>query len=357
MTEAPDAARWFERAPSAWDALVEHDVAAGPAHRSGFVDALAATTPGATAGYLIVGPEHEPAGGMPVLIMRRAGFESIHALPHLLPGTPLARDGQHERVDHACAAALASLLATRRAIGGEWVVARGKGRSVAVLERVAGETRSMERAIVDLDHGIEVALRRVDRHARQEMAVARRRGVEVAEAPEALEHAHALYASQARAWHGHRPLPIELARRLLGNDSAGVPLARLYVARDARGILSAVQVLVGAHEWFAWWSGSRAEARRRSAFSVLMWHLAEEAARHGARRFNAGASAQSASVEAFKRSLGARTESVGVRWITPTHASSVGRALFAIQRWSRSARARGTPEAGFERAPDMERSP
>jgi len=282
-------------------------------------------------------------GGAPVTFERRAGLEWLHASPWLLPGTPLARPGHHAEVDIAVGTALAAEARVRGVAGGEWVVYRPEGPAPdpMALESVGGETRLMHAGVVELGSGIEGAWKRLERHARQDLAAARRRGLVTAEEPGALEAAHALYVAQARGWGAHRPLPIELARRLLAPGEDGAREARLFTARDGRGLLSAVLVLAGEHEWFAWWSGSHPDARRRHAFPLLLWSAAEAAAAAGARRFNVGASAGRAGVESFKRTLGATLVPVHVRWIDARHAPLAGRVVAALQaRWRRG-RSRG----------------
>lgn len=333
-------ADWREGVPRGWDALVAADPSASPVHREGFRRHLADTLPGMRWGTLVVERAGTLIGGAPLTIERRAGLTWLHASPWLLPGTPLANPGDHREVDLAVGLGLAAQARAIGAAGGEWVVYRPEGPAPdpAALERVGGETRLMHAAVVDLDPAMETAWRRIERHARQDLAAARRRGVTCADEPGALETAHALYVAQSRSWPAHRPLPIELARRLL---TPGSSEARLFTARDERGILSAVLVLTGEHEWFAWWSGSHADARRRHAFPLLLWFAAEMAARAGAHRFNVGASAGRAGVEAFKRTLGARLVPVHVRWLDARHAPPVGRFAAALQGWMRRGRARG----------------
>lgn len=334
---------WRDGVPRGWSGLLAGDTSASPAHRPRFGSELAATLPGYRWGTLAVMRDGDLVGGAPVAIERRGGLEWLHASPWLLPGTPLAVDGWHAEVDRAVAAGLAAETRAIGAAGGEWVLYRpdGPAPDPAALEGVAGETRRMTASVVNLDAGLETAWKRIERHARQDLSAARRRGIVCGEEPGALETAHALYASQARGWGGHRPLPIELARRLLEPAADGGREARLYTARDDHGILSAVLVLTGEHEWFAWWSGSHAEARRHHAFAALLWSVAEAAAGAGARRFNVGASAGRAGVESFKRTLGARAVPVLVRWLDARSAGPVGRLVAAAQRRLRRARPRG----------------
>jgi hypothetical protein len=350
VTASAEAVRWLERAPAGWDALLAADPDGSPGHARGFVEAFAAVRPGCEPAYLVAGPDDAPTAGVPAVIERRAGLHWLHLLPSLLPATALAPPGGHAAADLACARAIAGRALSLGVVGGSWVVARHEAPAPAeaALAEVPGETRVLATAVVDLSAGVEAAWRRVERHARQEVRAALRRGLELAEEPGELESAHALYTTQARGWHGHAPLPIELARRLLAPSPGGAPIGRLFTARDRAGLLSAVLVLAGAHEWFAWWSGSHADARRRHAFGALLWHAAEQAALAGARRFNVGASAAREGVGAFKRSLGAEVRDVRVRWIAPAGAGPVGHLVAALQSRARRGRARGVAEAGQE---------
>lgn len=337
-TAAP-ALRWHDTAPGGWDALLAHDRNASPAQRAGFVRAVAATCPGFEAAFLAI--EHGGAlhAGTPVLFERRAGLRWLHALPWLLPGTPLCNGDTHTVVD----ARIADALADVPCVGGEWVIHRphGPAPEPTVPGRIPGETRRLETALVDLTAGPEVALRRLDRHARQELAVARRRGLVVREDPARLEEAYALHGRQALGWGGHRPPPLELLRRLLGQPGDPDPLARLFAVQDGKGTLATVLVLVHRHEWFAWWSGTHPDARRHHGFAFLLWEVAMQAAAAGASRFNLGSSAGLSGVEGFKRSLGAHIVPTPVRWIAPHGTGVVGRALGALQDRVRRGRDRG----------------
>ena len=87
--------------------------------------------PGLSVRCLAVAEGGALAGGMPVLVERRAGFHWLHALPFLLPGAPLARAGAHAAVDAAAAAGLRALQRETRAVGGEWALYRPAGPPVA----------------------------------------------------------------------------------------------------------------------------------------------------------------------------------------------------------------------------------
>lgn len=337
---APAAARWHEAPPEGWQALLDGDPNASPAQRPGVALALAAFRSGAKPAWLTIDIDGMLAGGAVCVIERRAGFPWLHALPHLLPGTPLARPGLHAAVDRAVGIALADYARALGAVGGEWVIHRPDGPPCddAALARLPGETRLLTVALVDLAGGAEGAWARLARHARQELAATRRRGLAVREDPDALEETYALHAARWRD-----ALPLELSRRLLEPAPDGAPGARLFAVSDRAGLLAGVLVLVHRHEWFAWWSGARDAARPRHAFATLLWGVAEHAAAAGARRLNVGASAGSEGVEGFKRSLGARLERMPVRWLGADAAGPVGRALAALQARVRRGRARGEP--------------
>jgi hypothetical protein len=335
-------ARWLEQPPTEWDSLRRSDPAATPIHRPELARALAAVLPGYSAHWIAVERDGGLVGGAPAMIERRAGLHWIHAMPWALSGAPLAQTGLHAAVDETVAAAIDRRAAELRAVGGAWVLYRPNQPEIAreTLERIPGETHAMTTAVIDLAGGVEAAFRAVARRTRYEIRATHGRALTCAEDPDALDEAYALYRAQARRWPGHRPRPLELLRRLLLDDP---PAARLFAARDARGLLTAGLVLIGDREWMWWWSGSHPEARVAHATSRLMWSTVEGAAAAGCTRLNLGASAGLASVEAFKLGLGARDLPVIVRWIAPVHAGAVGRAVAGLQARIRARRARGAP--------------
>jgi len=324
-------------APAEWDALRALERAATPAHDPRVWAALAATLPGFEAKFVSVHDGARFLGGAPLLIERRGFGTWLHALPFLLSGAPLARRGHETLVDAAVAGAIERTAGELGASGGEWACDR-PGAPVApeALELVGGETRWFESARVALDAGLDAAWHAVDRKARQEIAHAGAAGLVFAEAPEAFDDAYALHAHQSRRWAGHRALPAALSRRLLDDGAA-----RLFVVRDARGVLCATLALDGAHETFVWWSGAHDAARARRAYPVLMWGVAAWAAARGRARLNLGASTGLDAVAAFKRALGAKPSRYPVRWLDARHASALGRTLAAVQRRLRRGRARG----------------
>jgi hypothetical protein len=279
------------------------------------------------------------------MIERRAAFTWIHAMPFLLPGTPVARPGAHAHVDAAVGNALAALARDARAVGGEWTLVRAYGAPPDAAAIVPGETRTMESAVLDLDAGLDAAWRRVERKTRQAIAAAREAGLTCAEEPAALDEAYALHTAQSRRLRGNPPQPLELARRLLAEHDPDGPAARLFTVRDAHGLLSSTLVLDGPHETLAWWSGSHRDARARHAFALLLWSVAEWAASAGRSRLNLGASAGRDPVASFKRSLGARAVPVAVRWFDAGGAPPLGRWVAALQRRVRRGRPRGDAPA------------
>ena len=333
-------ARWLEAAPAGWDALRREDPNATPAHRSELARAMADTLSGHTAWFIAIEEGESLVGGAPVIVERRLGLEWIRALPYTLPGSPLARAGRHAAVDRAIANALEARARETGAVGGEWVLYRPHGPQAepAALEILSGETLTMTTAVIDLTGGAAAALRRVERRARESVANAAAPGLRCAEETGALEETYALYAAQARHWPGHRPRSLALLRRLIEGNP---PAARLFTVRDARGLLSGALALVGEHEWMPWWSGSHPDARRRHAFTSLMWDVAERAAAAGATRFNLGASAGRDAVATFKKALGARDHLVTIRWIGADHAGPWGRVVAALQSRLRAGRWRG----------------
>ena len=337
------AARCLDGPPGGWSDLLVGDPGATAGHRPALWAALAAVLPGLSVRCLAVAEGGALAGGMPVLVERRAGFHWLHALPFLLPGAPLARAGAQTIVDAAAAAGLRALQRETRAVGGEWALYRPAGPAVApeALESPAGLTRWVEAAIVDLADGHEAAWVRVDRKARQEIRQARER-LAFAEEPAALDEAYALHVAQSRAWRAHRPLPLELSRRLLVDAGDGLgPVARLFTVRCGGALACATLALDHPREVMPWWSGADPGARRLHAFPLLLWSVVEWAQRAGRARVNLGASAGSGPVAAFKDSLGARLERYPVRWLDASAASAPGRALAALQRRVRAGRPQG----------------
>jgi hypothetical protein len=210
----------------------------------------------------------------------------------------------------------------------------------AALALVPGETRLLDAALVDLAGGLDAALARVDRKQRQAFHHPRVRTLEFTQDPAYLEEAYALHLAQGREWSGHRALPLEFARRLLGAGGAS-PVARLFSLVDARGVLSATFALDGPHETFLWWSGTHREGRRRGAFPLLAWRVVEWAAAAGRTRVNLGASTGLARVAAFKHGLGTTAMPYPVRWLSARHAPPAGRAVAWLQALVRRGRARG----------------
>jgi len=329
-----EVARWLERAPPGWDELRHGDPNATAAQRPEFWQAVSAAVPGITVSFLAIESGGRLIGGMPVASERRGGLHWIHAMPWVLPGAPLARPGGHGAADAVAAAALAGLQRRSRAVGGVWSLYRPAGPPVAAeaLERPGGETRWVEAALIEIAGGTEAAWRRIDRKTRQSLAHARAT-LSFAESPESVAEAWTLHVRQSRGWAGHRPLPLELARRLLAATGAdGAPCARLFTVRDRGGLLSAVLALDDPNECFLWWSGTHPEGRARQAFGVLAWSVLEWAAAAGRRRLNLGASPGLEAVASFKSSLGGEPFRYPVRCLDARHATWPGRALAALRR-------------------------
>lgn len=335
------AARWLDRAPADWPALLSADPSSTAAHRPEVWAAFAAVQPGVEVRVAVVERDGRLLGGAPAVLERRAGLHWLHALPMMLPAAPLAHEGEHARVDALVAGAFDALAREARVVGGEWSLYREARAPVAPddVGRVAGETRWLEAAIVDLTGGVEAAVNRGARKHRQALHHARRRGgLAFAESPAMLDAAYALHVAQSRRWRGHRALPIELSRRLLAGAD---PVARLFGLRDRQGLVSAALALDGPNETFVWWSGTHPDGRRRQAFTLLLWNIVEWAAARGRARVNLGASTGLEQVAAFKQALGAEGFRYPVRWLAPRNRAPHARAIAWLQTRLRRGRARG----------------
>ncbi len=337
------AAAVLDHVPPEWDALVANDPASSPSHQPLVWDALVAIFPGYEWRLLVHFEDGALAGGAPVMLSRRGPFRWLHALPWLLPAAPIARPGAHARCDAVLARTFANLARELRVVGGEWSFYRpgAPAPEPATLDTVPGETRRFEAALLPLAGGLEARRAAMGRKQRQSLDQARARGLAFAEDSAALDEAYTLHCQQSRDWPGHRPLPLELSRRLLAARAHGLPVARLFTLRSSRGLVAATLALDGAHETFPWWSGTHPDGRRLQAFTLLMWQVAEWAAARGRQRVNLGASTGLDAVSSFKRSLGAEIESYPVRWLDARHAGPAGRALAGLQAWRRRGRPRG----------------
>ncbi len=335
----------LDSVPDGWDALLAADPSASPTHRPEFWEALVAASPAFEWRVLVLREQGVLMGGAPLVISRRGPFRWLHALPWLLPAAPLARPGEHARVDRALCTAFAELAAEQRAVGGEWSFYRPEGPAPAAetLARVPGETRLFEAAVVSLGQGLDAVRAGMSRKQRQALERSRERPLEFAEDAGALDEAYALHLAQSRHWPGHRPLPLELSRRLLRAGDRDAPVARLFTLRSQSGLVSTTLALDGPHETFLWWSGTHPDGRRAQAFLRLLWSVAEWASERGRRRLNLGASSELPHVSAFKSAVGALDVGYPVRWLDARHASLPGRMLARVQWFRRRARSRGVP--------------
>lgn len=334
-------ARWADSATEEWQALIEQDAAATPAHHPGVWQALAAALPACSIRLIEVREEGRLLGGAPCAVESRLGLTWLHAMPFGLSAAPLAIAGRETEVDEAVAMALAAFQRERTLVGGEWSCYRASRVAVssAVLELLAGETRFMESSVIDLGQDAGEVHTRMDRKTRQDIVRSASRGVRCEEDALALERVYALHTRQARAWRGYRALPLELSRRLLASGAAHV-----LNAHDRDGVLCGLFALDAPHETFLWWSGSHPSARASDATPRLMAWAAEWARARGRRRLNLGASRGLPALESFKRSMGARSVRYPVRWLASGSAAPLGKLAAAVQRRVRRGRHRGTQE-------------
>ncbi len=331
--------RWQSWPPPEWLRLLEQDPWASFAHHPDFLRALVEVLPGYEARFLEVREGDELIGGAPVVLERRAAWCWWHLMPFLLPGNPLATEGHHAEVDRACAEELARGLEEYPTLGGEWVGYRsGDPPLLGALQTVPGETRFLKAYTLDLSQGLDPAWKRMDRETRREIRHSGQRGVRIASESEALEEGYALHRRQARDWPGHRPLPLELSRRLLTMERSV-----LLTARDGGGLLAAVLGLASRREAFVWWSGAHPASRATHAYAALMWGAAEWARSSGCDRLSLGASTGLETVEAFKLNLGARPWDYPVRWLAARSSGPLGRLVGALQTRRRRGRHRGEP--------------
>lgn len=336
----PTLTRWSDSPPEGWRELLNADEGAVPSSHPGVARALAVALPGMHAQFVSVERDGELSGFAPVVFERRAGAEWLHALPMMLSAAPVARAGAHEAVDAAVAAAFASRIRDSGLVGGEWACYRPAGPplSESALDHVPGETRWVEAATIPLEEGVEGAMRRIERKARQTLQHTLMRPLRFAEEPDVLEQAYALHLSQRSQWGAARALPLELSRRLLTGDP---PLARMFAVRDARGLLAATLVLDGPRETFLWWSGTHPDGRRSQAFTRLVWGIVEWAAARGRARVDLGASTGLSLVADFKRSLGAASIRYPVRWFAAGRSRGMTHLLARLQERVRRGRPRG----------------
>lgn len=332
-------ARWADRATDEWLALIETDVSATPSHHPDTWRALSAALPASRIRLIEVREDGRLVGGTPCAIETRLGLSWLHAMPFGLGAAPLAVAGRAAEVDEAVGRALAAFHRERSLVGGEWTCSRAEGEPVAAaaLEALPGETRIMTTAVIDLEEGAAGMRARMDRKTRQDIVRSASRGVRCEEDAGALERVYALHTRQSRAWRGHRPLPLELSRRLLASG-----VAHVLVAHDRDGVLCGLFALDAPHETFLWWSGSHASARASDATPRLMAWAAEWAAARGRRRLNLGASRGLRALESFKRSMGAREVPYPVRWMSSEARAPLGRMAAALQRRVQRGRHRGT---------------
>ena len=332
----PPNAAILDRVPEGWDALLASDPGATPAHRPALWEAFASALPGVAWRVIAVHEGGRLAGGAAVMRTQRGPWRELHALPWILPGAPLAEPGAHAHVDLAVAHGIAGLAREWRVCGGTWSLYRADGpvTDETTLAHVAGRTRHVETAVLPLGAGLETLRAGIARKQRQALDQALARPFTFAEEPAALDEVYALHLAQSRGWGHHRPLPLELSRRLLAARDAHGPVARLYTLRTAAGLATATLVLEGAHETFLWWAGTHVSARRSGAFLRLVWEIARVAEAQGRRRVNLGASLDLPWVAAFKQSLGAEVVTHPVRVLDGATAPWVLR-VWAVRRAAR----------------------
>lgn len=296
----------LDRVPEGWDALLTSDPSATATHRPALWEAFAAALPGVAWRVLAVQEDGRLLGGAPVMRTQRGPWRELHALPWMLPAAPLAQPDARTRVDRAVARGFTALARSERVWGGTWSWYRPDGAMPApeVFAAVPARVCTVETAVLPLADGLMSRRAVMARKQRQALDQALARPFVFAEDPAALDEAYALHLTQSRGWGHHRPLPLELSRRLLAAHDAHGPVARLYTLRTPAGLATATLVLESAHETFLWWAGTHVSARRSGAFLRLVWEIARVSEASGRQHVNLGASLGLPWVASFKHSLG-----------------------------------------------------
>ncbi|MGZ3526709.1 MAG: GNAT family N-acetyltransferase [Vulcanimicrobiaceae bacterium] len=168
-----------------------------------------------------------------------------------------------------------------------------------------GVARAHETAVIDLSHGIEVALAGVTGISRRMAGQAARRGVSCAPStdPDAVDRYFGLLAEAAKRWglprtHLSKQL-LESVVRLGGRD------AEVWFAQHDGEIIAGGVVLFGARELFFWTAAMRHEHGRLRPSNALNIALLHAAAERNVTWYNLGSSEGLPGVARFKRDLGA----------------------------------------------------
>ena len=198
---------------------------------------------------------------------------------------------------------LSNLLATRASeegwLGGDltlWGPAATEAQAAPPVS--LGTLRWDAMHVIDLAAGPGAWSASLRKSATRTFGAAARRGVTIAEEPQALAQVYALYAEQARAWPGHRARPLAFYAALLEPPSP----ARLWVARLAGRAVAGILAFVDPVETYAWWSGAAAAARASRAYLATLAAIAEGC---GSTRLNLGFSGHQRRLTDFKEQLGA----------------------------------------------------
>ncbi len=338
--------------PAGWRGLLGRARGADFFHEPLWTEVVCRHLPGRRPLWLAAHRDGTLVGGLPAVRRRRGPLASLLSHHDGTPAGPLLADdlaaGERREVLRALLSAYAR-EGTRGGLGASFVLHPELEAELGPTAREAGWTaRPVPTAIMPLRGGIE----HVDRHVlrlnrRNERNRSLKRGCrsEVTRDPGLLARYHAIYAEAARRWRV-RPTPLALLEELLRR---GEGRAFLVVVSCGDRVLGGHVCLEGARRVTAWNGATVRDRPELFPATLLIWADLVEACRRGADWLDLGGSGGIASLENFKRLLGAR-EQARCSYERPTVPA---RLLGALRRAARRAAAGPTRPTGGrrERAP------
>lgn len=304
--------------PDGWAGLLDADPAADACHCPFWITTLARHRPGTRPLWLGVHADGLLLGGLAALAT--AGpLGRLDSGPDGTAGGPVVRgDLAAPEAAQVADALLVALLALR---GGPL---RGCGVALNPLHEerwrslvLAG--RRFRRvpvpsAVLDLEGGPEAVAARFRKSKRNERNRGLRRGCEVTVTADGDDLAawHVLHREACRRW-GTVPLPLELLVDLLRRAPAADGGGAFFTCVKCDGRVVGGHLNLHRGDWVTAWSGVTDPALARTHFpsTLAVWGDVEESCRRGARWLDLGSSGGIASLDEFKRTLGAVTRDRG----------------------------------------------
>ncbi|MFN2371253.1 MAG: GNAT family N-acetyltransferase [Candidatus Krumholzibacteriia bacterium] len=304
--------------PDGWTGLLDADPAADACHCPFWIATLARHRPGTQPLWLTVHADGRLVGGLAAL--GTAGpWGRLDSGPDGTAGGPVVRAD----LDPAAAAQVARTLlqALTAARGGPLRgcgVALNPGHEARWRDLVLADRRfrrlPVPAAVLDLGGGAEAVAARFRKSKRNERNRGLRRGCEVAvtAADADLAAWHRLHHAACRRW-GTAPLPLDLLRDLLQRAPAADGGSAFFTCVRCEGRVVGGHLNLHRGDGVTAWSGVTDPAVARTHFpsTLAVWGDVEEACRRGARWLDLGSSGGIASLEEFKRTLGAETRERG----------------------------------------------